>query len=351
MSDNCRDFEELGQLLAELCDGQLTRQQAARLEQLASGSADGRRLFLQYLQLHGELYWEQAAGASPYPLARLEQLSSAEAAALAHTDGAWFHSAPHTQTAPPEPAPSSLRPPRRPSRHKWSVAWGSFVLVGSLLVAVALLLAGRLGNRDHGRDPAPAVVARVIHTIDADWAQPAEQPTDGSPLFAGQKLQLRSGLAEILNTAGVCLVLEGPARLELESTDRVQLYAGRLAARVPSPAAGFAVSTPLAKIVDRGTQFGVVAQDGGPIEVYVFAGSVEVRLESVAGDLASHSMRAGEAVLLAPAEPGRLPQIQQIPPTRGEMLIRTLPAPRRASSRENAPAGGLPPAIDPPLHV
>lgn len=63
MSPSPAPSDELGRLLGALCDGELTTAEAARLETLASQSPECRLLFLRYLELHGELYWEQAASA------------------------------------------------------------------------------------------------------------------------------------------------------------------------------------------------------------------------------------------------------------------------------------------------
>ncbi len=64
-------LEELGLLASALCDGQLAPDESARLEQLALESDEARRYLLDYVQLHGELYWQHAAAvreAAPEPL-------------------------------------------------------------------------------------------------------------------------------------------------------------------------------------------------------------------------------------------------------------------------------------------
>ncbi len=63
---------ELQILLDGLCEEQLTPDQLSRLEQLVLTSADARWQYLQYMDLHGTLYWDAAGAGSPEPLSSHE---------------------------------------------------------------------------------------------------------------------------------------------------------------------------------------------------------------------------------------------------------------------------------------
>ena len=62
MSVSSFQHEELVQLLEVLCEDRLDRQQAARLEELVLGDPEARTLYLEYISLHGTLYWDAARG-------------------------------------------------------------------------------------------------------------------------------------------------------------------------------------------------------------------------------------------------------------------------------------------------
>ena len=62
MSVESLQHEELVQLLELLCEDRLDRDQAARLEAIVLGDEDARRMYLEYLSLHGTLYWDAARG-------------------------------------------------------------------------------------------------------------------------------------------------------------------------------------------------------------------------------------------------------------------------------------------------
>lgn len=76
-------FDELGLLASGLCEGQITFDEAARLEFLVGKSAAARRFFVNYVQLHGELCWELAAAPAAAPRASRRRWRIAAIAAVA----------------------------------------------------------------------------------------------------------------------------------------------------------------------------------------------------------------------------------------------------------------------------
>ena len=94
-------------------------------------------------------------------------------------------------------------------------------------------------------------------------------------LFAGQRIELADGLAEIEFNDGATVLLEGPATFEVKASDNVALVDGRLAAVVPQRARGFRVHTSSLDVFDVGTEFGLVAHVSGAAEVHVFNGLVK----------------------------------------------------------------------------
>ena len=63
MSVAVEHSHEFGDLLAALVDGEMTPADAGRLERLVCESPAARRSLVDYLQLHGELYWDHAVAA------------------------------------------------------------------------------------------------------------------------------------------------------------------------------------------------------------------------------------------------------------------------------------------------
>ena len=115
--------------------------------------------------------------------------------------------------------------------------------------------------------------------MDAEWKS-SDSFEPGESLFAKTHLKLTAGLAEITFDSGARVILEGPADLELVSTDSAHLHSGRLVGRVPPEASGFAVKTPSTTVVDIGTEFGLQVAQSGTAEVIVFEGEVDVERPS-----------------------------------------------------------------------
>ena len=132
----------------------------------------------------------------------------------------------------------------------------------------------------HNEDPSqPPIVARLTGAIDATWdGDPALAPVPGSHLRLKRRLSLKSGLVQLAFNTGATVVVEGPAEFSISDENGLQFNLGRLVAQVPEPARGFAVETPQTRIVDLGTEFGVVVEQQGQTVLLVHEGQVELAL-------------------------------------------------------------------------
>src|SRR5262249_39907587 len=115
-------------------------------------------------------------------------------------------------------------------------------------------------------------IAWLVNAQDCQWDGAGQGP--GRDMRAGKELNLAGGLAEIEFDCGARVILQGPAGLRLLSGRSAQLLRGKLTARVPARARGFAVLTPHNRVVDLGTEFGLSVDDGGAAVVRVFTGEV-----------------------------------------------------------------------------
>lgn len=260
---------ELGTLAAALCDGELTPPEAARLEQLATESPEARRRLIQYVQLHGELYWDLAAGARP-----------------ATASGSL-----------------ELKAPRRPPGRAAARFWIAVALAASVFAALGWWALGLRSGLQGSIEP-PAVVAHVDNAFEADWDGVQGPLSDNAPIRAGETLQLRSGLAEIVFGSGARVVLQGPATLEVEAPGTAFISTGQLTARVPPEAVGFTLRTPAATVVDLGTEFGLIAGEHGLCEVHTFTGQVRVRPPGSGDRAEGRGLVAGQAVRISPVSGG-----------------------------------------------
>ena len=290
------EFDELGELTAMLCDGELTPQSAARLEEMIDSSGAARQYFHDYVLLHAELCWEcalekPAAGRKPdgapspprrwFSLTRRTLVPSAVAAALVLAVGIGLWGLFRGKGDGPRAAPVAVAPAPQPE------------------------VAGLLSP--------PAEVARLGGTVAARWAEGAG-PAEAGGCWAGRALALREGLAEVLFHSGVRVVIKAPALLETQSPSYIRLVQGSIHVRVPHTAAGFTVRTPLATVVDQGTEFSVSVEPGGASEVEVLAGSVAISIGAGAdGKELKQVTQAGEAVRVLPVDRSGSSRLEHIP--------------------------------------
>ncbi len=239
------------QALADaFCDGTLTPRQNEQLVSLLESDGPQLHEFVQYMDMHAELQWQRRGSNETIP----DDWPSDELDDL----GQLIHAKPdftHTQ---------SLR--RR-----------SNVLAIGLLAAAVCALAATLWilvwDQEPGH-PFRRAHAQLMGTREAEWSG-LSIPEVGKGL-PKNTLILKSGFAEIQMASGVTVVLEGPCRFAIPSTNRLELAHGKMTATVPTQAHGFTVKTPDQTFIDLGTTFGIETVSKTRTELHVMHGRVRI---------------------------------------------------------------------------
>ena len=171
------------------------------------------------------------------------------------------------------------------------------ILAGAGVVALVGLLAALVAwGPPWQKDPGHPVT--YVHGLDAQFSN-RSLPTDDEGLPEGA-YELDRGTVQLRFAGGATVTVEGPSRFQVLSEESLRLELGRLTAMVPAKAFGFTVETGLGTIRDLGTEFGVIVEESGVVEVAVFRGSVEVSRSSAT----TRALTTGEGLrLAADAEP------------------------------------------------
>jgi hypothetical protein len=234
MSDQPPATDPIEQWVGDLLSGTLSHREREQLAARLHAAPAARRLYVEHLMLHGMLQWEFASSAGVV------------------AEGALG---------------------RRAAR--WPALARNLVRVG--LAAAAVLMIAAVGLWRYG-PWAPVAVLRDVQG--ASWTGTERQPGVGAGLGA-QTLRLAAGVAELGFRGGAAVILQGPAELQLISATRARLLSGRMVARAPDGAHGFTIEAGGMDIVDLGTEFGVV-NNNGAAEVQVFEGVVEAGVRGAA---------------------------------------------------------------------
>ncbi len=204
-----------------------------------------------------------------------------------------------TDTLEAAPAPTQAGRSKRRSvtaRHiviPRLVAYGVPAAVAAMVLLFWMLTTSDRQSPVESSTTGTMVAATVDAAWDARWDQTTPLET-GAQLLAGMRFTLEEGIVELTMRRGTTVVLEAPCIVEVHDDNALRLDRGKLTAQVPPSASRFAVHTPVMRIVDLGTEFGVVAEEGGQVEVHVFTG--EVVLHSPDASLEPKQLSKGQAV-------------------------------------------------------
>lgn len=166
----------------------------------------------------------------------------------------------------------------------------------TLIAAAAVILIVVLFDR---LVPVQSVVevAALTDALDLKWSLD-EAPLAGHRLSVQKKpIQINEGIARLVTVEGVELFIESPAEFRFITSCEVQLHYGRLLTRLgESSSGGFAVTTSNARIVDRGTEFGILAHINGDTELHVFQGRTVLTSTSSKTGQEPHFVESGDAM-------------------------------------------------------
>lgn len=148
-------------------------------------------------------------------------------------------------------------------------------------MAVPQMAAGPVVRTDETATLEPGIAtrlqgkARVSRVApETRWPRPNESYTVDSIVRTGSRLRFLEGEMELVYESGAKLLLIGPIDFVLREGGG-ELLRGGLMASVPQAGHGFTIETPNGKVVDLGTEFGLMVDDFGVSEVSVFEGKVE----------------------------------------------------------------------------
>ena len=182
------------------------------------------------------------------------------------------------------------------------------------------------------RVEATDTVARIVNeSSDSDWYTESHLHRDRWSLHRGDTVRLNKGSVRIVFEHGTSLTLLAPAVFEVQDAMRTRIHRGAIRVVVAKGAEGFSVVTPIARVVDLGTEFGVSVNDRGGTDVVVFEGAVDVegRANEIGPPGVTKRLNAGEAVRMDErGTASRLVTVESknYPAGAGQSLELTLPA-------------------------
>jgi hypothetical protein len=293
------NFEELQRLVADLADGALSPSDSAQLASALRDDPKARRFYLDQMAIHARLELLHVPSLSG-AVEENAQADATRAAKSLHGIEVNGRSWSRKKSAVAEFIERATQVVVRPT--PFSMVAAALVLAIGL-AALATIYLPRGDDRPVAapkQEKQPTeLVAQVLRVHQVKWAYDFARRS-GDSIHAGQSLRLEAGLVEIGFKHGATVVVKGPAVFEAIDADSGRLLVGELTAEAPRLAAGFAVETPTARLVDLGTEFGVRIQDDSSTLVHVYQGLVQVEAKGAEGEpQKSEVLRAGESMTIA----------------------------------------------------
>ena len=146
----------------------------------------------------------------------------------------------------------------------------------SMMAAAAMLaILAAVGYILKTPDP-PEKVIRLTAAHDSSWSIASPDGSADGTILPGTELAIQKGTVELDFSSAVKATIEGPAKIKVLSHNSIRMTSGRAWFEVKPAGHGFTVNTNHLKIVDLGTEFGVISSDSQREEVHVARGRVQV---------------------------------------------------------------------------
>lgn len=167
--------------------------------------------------------------------------------------------------------------------------------------------------------PKSYAVATVWDSMNAQWS--SDQPVQSGTRIRSHSgpIRLTHGFLKLITDDQVEVLLEAPSEFEFISSSEVALSFGKLFARVSERGYGFSVTTSNSRVVDLGTEFGVVREIDGSTQVHLYKGMANLFAGEKHRNKTSQLLSEGSARLVD----SRDSSVQAIP-LKQDLLVRNI---------------------------
>ncbi len=346
--------DQLKDLIDAACRGVIGEEQLHTLDAVLSEDDQARELYVDYFELHMELYWLIGRSHTAGVPSSLQEHSP-------HESEPPFAAQPSSS-----PAYSFLTTAVHGTIGYFSQEMPFSLLTGAALTGLLVLIAwlvplSRPTPIARNASPMPSVIQRqstpapkmefvgqITGMVDVKWADVQTSTTYGAGIPVGRKYALASGLMEITYETGAKVILQGPVTYEVHSRDGGFLSVGKLTASLdnakPQTANQkssrstihyplFTITTPTATVTDLGTEFGVEVDGEGVTRTETFVGMVRVVPVASQNTKAGQTLRAGQTAMVH-AKNAQVVVVADVDNKSQPRFVRVLPPCNRLTRRD-----------------
>lgn len=280
---------DINELLFRLLDNEISDQDFVRLEQWLRSDRQAKHYYCQFMENYSALSLRaMTAIQEPEDIALQEELLNENFWKLMSEEEV---NAPPAEIIIPEQKqkPDIIRKVQK-ERAVRTINKTSLSLAIASLAALFVMIA-----YVYMSGPAPYEVATVSDSMEAKWSSDLDTKPGTRISSYTKPIQLTRGVVKLITDNQVEVLIEAPAEFKFTSYSEIALNYGKLFACVSGQGRGFSVATPNAKVVDLGTEFGVISQIDGNTEVYMYKGKANLFAGQKSENKISELLMAGSA--------------------------------------------------------
>ena len=256
-------YEQLSQWIIDLMDDSCSEQDFQQFQELISSKPEYMRYYVEFVSMYSLLdrrdpSVEKTTNLQPEEaaIAMLEIMAEQE-----------IEATPIKEVDNTGTTKSSKRETHVTRKNLKSYFFG---IAAFMLICFGVIWLDRQIVNYHATNILPKL-AKISSQIDGDLRHKGEILHEGQWLWPGE-YSLKAGFMELTFENGTTVVMESPVDFSLKSQDKMYLKFGRLYANVPPQAVGFTIDSKSSKVVDLGTQFGMMVNVNGDTNLHVYKG-------------------------------------------------------------------------------
>ncbi len=255
-------YDQLSRLIIDLMDNKCSEKEFEQFQELICSKPEFMRYYVEFVSMFSLLDRREHAAESPTHMTQ-EDTTIAMLDLMAKQE---LEASPIQEIADTKNA-DNIRKTQMTKKNLKSYFFG---IAAFVLICFGVLWLDKKIVNYHATNILPKL-AKISCEVKSDFRFKGEKLHEGQWLWPGD-YSLKDGTIELAFENGTKVILESPVEFSLKSQDKIYLKFGRLYAQVPPQAVGFAIDTKYSKVVDLGTEFGMMVNVNGDTDLHVYDG-------------------------------------------------------------------------------
>lgn len=284
--ENLMNLDLIHQLVTKQLEASITKDEQQQLADAITSDSSARREYILYMQEMAHISSRLVCKPAPRTLSKSEILESCDRDSFVQ------------DTCETSIQVTDVKQAKQVRRfHAWMIAAAVIIAVGlgtafiqsrepsgqellQTAVDQSAPQSSSLSAQSQGMMENGTSVATLIQSTSVRWDSHYKMIRELGRVSVGQELCINQGTLKLVFDSGVEALVLAPCLMKVVDRDKVFCKYGRIIAKAGETGKGFVVDTPVARVTDAGTEFGVTINDSGETEVAVFEGEVDVEVHS-----------------------------------------------------------------------